>query len=243
MHNTMIAAHTGCGIHPDNTMASFVEGIQLGSDIVEVDVRVSQDGKAILLHDDSPYLHIYTYEQLNNPSIRPLLDPIYSEYEIATLEQVLQVSDRLGLKLNVDIKTVDAIDATVSLIRQFEAQKRVFITGCSDNITVRYPDIQVMLNTPDDLSIEQMERYGDFADAICSEALQGGYAGLNMNGFTCLPPIVIRAHAVGLMVWVYTVNFRSAMEWFLKMQVDAITTREPKVLMELKDDLKNCKKR
>jgi len=236
MRNTMVAAHTGCGVYPDNTMASFHEGIQFGADIVEVDVRVSQDGIAILLHDDSPYLHTHTFEQLNKPAIRLLLDVMYRDHEIATLEQVLQYSDSLGIKLNLDIKTVDAIDPTVRLIHQFEAQKRVFITGCSDNITVRYPDIQVMLNTPDDLSLEQMERYGDFAEAICSQALQGGYVGLNMNGFTCLPPIVMRAHAAGMMVWVYTVNFRPVMEWFLKMQVDAITTREPLDLIALKNE-------
>ncbi|MGO4184943.1 glycerophosphodiester phosphodiesterase [Paenibacillus sp. TAF43_2] len=236
MHNTMVAAHTGCGVYPDNTMTSFEEGIKFGADIVEVDVRITQDGIAILLHDDSPYLHSHTFEQLNNPDIRPLLDPIYKDHEIATLEQVLKLSASLGIKLNLDIKTVDAIDPTVRLIHQFEAQKRVFITGCSDNITVRYPDIQVMLNTPDDLTLEQMERYGDFAEAVCSEAKQAGYAGLNMNGFTCLPPIVIRAHALGLKVWVYTVNFRSAMEWFLRMKVDAITTRAPMDLIALKKE-------
>lgn len=236
MHNTMVAAHTGCGVYPDNTMASFEEGITFGADIVEVDVRITQDGIAILLHDDSPYLHSHTFEQLNNPDIRPLLDPIYKDHEIATLEQVLQLSASLGIKLNLDIKTVEAIDPTVRLIHQFEAQKRVFITGCSDNITVRYPDIQVMLNTPDDLTLEQMERYGDFAEAVCRDAKQAGYAGLNMNGFTCLPPIVIRAHALGLKVWVYTVNFRSAMEWFLRMKVDAITTRSPMDLIALKKE-------
>ncbi|MGG1636140.1 glycerophosphodiester phosphodiesterase [Paenibacillus sp. NRS-1760] len=236
MHNTMIAAHTGCGVYPDNTMASFREGVNIGADIVEVDVRITKDGIAILLHDDSPYLHSHTFEQLNNPDIRPLLDPIYRNHEIATLEQVLQLSASLGIKLNLDIKTVDAIDPVIRLIHKFEAQKQVFITGCSDNITVRYPDIQVMLNTPDDLTLEQMERYGDFAEAVCRDAKQGGYAGLNMNGFTCLPPIVIRAHALGLKVWVYTVNFRSAMEWFLRMQVDAITTREPMDLIALKKE-------
>lgn len=236
MHNTMVAAHTGCGVYPDNTMASFEEGIKFGADIVEVDVRITQDGIAILLHDDSPYLYSHTFEQLNNPDIRPLLDPIYKDHEIATLEQVLQLSASLGIKLNLDIKTVEAIDPTVGLIHQFKAQKRVFITGCSDNITVRYPDIQVMLNTPDDLTLEQMERYCDFAEAVCREAKQAGYAGLNMNGFTCLPPIVIRAHALGLKVWVYTVNFRSAMEWFLRMKVDAITTRSPMDLIALKKE-------
>ena len=233
MCNTMVAAHTGCGIHPDNTMASFLEGMELGADIVEVDVRVSRDGIAILLHDDSPYLYTHTYEQLNDPDVRQLLDPAYKEHEIATLEQVLRASESLGMKLNLDLKTAAAIDPTVKLIRQFGAQKRVFITGCSDGITKQYPDIQVMLNTPDELSMGQMERYGEFAEGLCSEAVQCGYVGVNMNGFTCLPPIVNKAHASGLLVWVYTVNDRSVMEWFLGNRVDAITTRQPKILLEL----------
>jgi glycerophosphoryl diester phosphodiesterase len=230
---TMVAAHTGFGIYPDNTMASFLEGIELGSDIVEVDVRVSRDGTAVLLHDDSPYLHTHTFEQLIKPDVRPLLDPTYKEHEIATLERVLRFSDPLGVKLNLDLKTADAIDPTVTLIRQFGAQKRVYITGCSDAITKRYTDIQVMLNTPDELSFLQSEQYEEFAESVCLEAKQGGYAGLNMNAITCRPEVVDRAHASGLLVWIYTVNERPAMEWFLGMRVDAITTREPGILMEL----------
>ncbi len=239
MRRTMVAAHTGCGIHPDNTMASFFEGMELGADIVEVDVRVTREGRAILLHDDSPYLRTHAYEQLNDSSVRGLLDPIYAEHEIATLEQVLKASDPQGTKLNLDLKSADSIEPTVRLIREFEAQKRTFITGCSDRITELYPDIQVMQNTPDWLTMEQMERYGEFAEAVCAEARRGGYAGLNMNGFTCLPPIVKYAHAAGLKVWVYTINERPLMEWFLGMGVDAITTRAPRLLLELANGAKN----
>lgn len=233
MINTMVAAHTGCGVHPDNTMASFLEGMELGAHIVEVDVRATCDGTAILLHDDSPYLHTHTYEQLNKADMRPLLDPVYERHELTTLEQILRVSAPHGTLLNLDLKMAESIEPTVRLIRQFGAQKRAFITGCSDHMTELYPDIGVMMNTPDLLTMEQMERYGEFAEAVCSEAVQGGYAGLNMNAFTCLPPIVKRAQAAGLKVWVYTVNEQSLMEWFLGMSVDAITTRAPKRLMEL----------
>ncbi|WP_373230721.1 glycerophosphodiester phosphodiesterase [Cohnella sp.] len=233
MNITMVAAHTGCGIYPDNTMASFQEGIKFGSDIVEVDVRVTQEGTAILLHDDSPYLLTHTYEQLNNPDVRPLLDPAYKEHEIATLAQVLRVSDPIGMKLNLDLKTADAIDPTVKLIRQYEALKRVFITGCSEGMTERFPDVQVMLNTPVELSSRHSERYDEFAESICQEARRGGYVGLNMNALTCRQEVVDRAHDSGLLVWVYTVNDRPTMERFLGMRIDAITTRAPKILMEL----------
>ncbi|MDQ6422301.1 glycerophosphodiester phosphodiesterase [Paenibacillus sp. LHD-117] len=236
MRRTMVAAHTGCGIYPDNTMASFLEGMQLGADIVEVDVRAASDGTAVLLHDDSPYLHTHSYEQVNDPAIRTLIDPAYADHEIAALEQALRVSEPHGTMLNLDVKTASGIDPAIRLIRQYEVQKRAFITGCSDGITDRYPDIQVMMNTPDMLTMDQMEHYGEFAANLCNEALQGGYVGLNMNGFTCLPPIVSRAHSAGLKVWVYTVNDRALMQWFLAMGVDAITTRAPQLLMSLLEE-------
>ncbi|MFC5647894.1 glycerophosphodiester phosphodiesterase [Paenibacillus solisilvae] len=166
MGKTLVAAHTGCGIHPDNTLASFLEGIQLGADIVEVDVRVSHDGTPILLHDDSPYLLSHTYEQLN-----------------------------------------------------------------------RYPDIQVMMNTPDELLPQQTRQYEQFAESVCRDAREQGYAGLNMNADTCRQQIVDLAHTMGLKVWVYTVNERSDMERFVRMGIDAITSRKPLMLIEL---LKVC---
>jgi glycerophosphoryl diester phosphodiesterase len=233
MSITMVAAHTGCGIYPDNTLASFLEGIELGADIVEVDVLVSQDGTAVLLHDDSPYLHTHTYEQLNKPNVRLLLDPAYKDHEIATLGQALQASMLRGTKLNLDLKSVLSIEPTVQLIRQYGAQKRVFITGCSDAMTERFPDIQVMLNTPDELSSHHSESYDEYAESICQEARQAGYFGLNMNASTCRQLVVDHAHAAGLLVWVYTVNDRLDMERFVEMGIDAITTRRPENLIQL----------
>jgi glycerophosphoryl diester phosphodiesterase len=233
MHKTMIAAHTGCGVHPDNTFASFLEALALGADIAEVDVRATLEGTAILMHEDSPYLRTHSYEQLNKPDVRMLLDPAYEFHEIATLEQIFEESDSYGTLLNLDLKTNDAIEPAVRLIRRFGAQKRVYVTGCSDSIRERFPDIQVMLNTPDELTMHQKERYDQFAEYVCNEARRSGYAGLNMNGSTCLPQAVKCAHACGLMVWVYTVNEEQAMEWSLAMGVDAITTRKPKALLDV----------
>ncbi|WP_136605711.1 glycerophosphodiester phosphodiesterase [Paenibacillus dokdonensis] len=236
MRKTMVAAHTGCGIHPDNTLASFMEAMELGADIAEVDVRVAHDGTAILMHDDSPYLHQYSYEQLNRPEIRRLLEPVYEEYEIATLEQVLELSLESSLKLNLDLKAATSIDPAVQLIRKFDAVRRVYITGCSDHITTNYPDIQVMLNTPDELTLQQQEQYDDYAAEVCREAVQGGYTGLNVNGLTLRLPLIEHAHACGLQVWVYTVNDRPNMELLLRGGVDAITTRKPDVLITLLND-------
>lgn len=230
----MVGAHTGSGASPDNTLASFLEGVQSGADIVEVDVHAAKDGTAVLLHDDSPYLLTCTFEQLNSPAMRRRLDPAYAEHEIATLEQILQLSDRLGTKLNIDLKSAASILPTVRLIRQYGAQERVHITGYSETMTARFPDIPVMINTSVKVEAwqpEQYDKYDKFAQRVCEVAKRDGYAGLNMNYRTCFEPIVETAHAHGLTVWVYTVNEPAQMERFIRMGVDAITTRKPEMLL------------
>ncbi|MBB6672451.1 glycerophosphodiester phosphodiesterase [Cohnella nanjingensis] len=233
MRHTLVAAHTGCGVHPDNTVESFLEGMRIGADIVEVDVRVAGDGTPVLLHDDSPLLRTQAYEALNRPEVRCRLDPIYREYELASLEQAIRLSEREGTRLNLDVKSADAVAPAMDLVRRLNAAGRVYVTGCTDGIAAHYPDVRAMLNTPDFLSPVQMLRYASFADSACDAAAAGGYAGLNMNARTCRREMVEAAHARGLLVWVYTVNDETAMKKYGGMGVDAITTRRPERLIRL----------
>jgi glycerophosphoryl diester phosphodiesterase len=54
-----------------------------------------------------------------------------------------------------------------------------------------------------------------------------------MNYRTCFEPIVETAHEHGLILWVYTVNEPTEMDRFIRMGVDAITTRKPEMLLSL----------
>ncbi|MBM7568761.1 glycerophosphodiester phosphodiesterase family protein [Paenibacillus sacheonensis] len=204
-----------------------------------MDVHVARGGTPVLLHDDSPYLREYCYEQLNDLAVRTLLSPAYAEHEIVTLEQLLRVSEWMNMLLNLDLKSAAAIEPAAELVRRFGAQNRIFFTGTTDSMTERFPDINVMFNTPDALHLGQRQRYDEFADAVCREAQLGGYRGLNMEASTCRQVVVDRAHAAGLLVWAYTVNERSEMERLLAMGVDAITTRKPERLLKIIEASKN----
>ncbi|CAI6085576.1 glycerophosphodiester phosphodiesterase [Cohnella sp. JJ-181] len=228
-----VAAHTGCGESPDNTMASFLEGVDSGADIVEVDVHAAMDGTAVLLHDESLLLQTCTYEQLNRPEVRKRIDDAYLTHEVATLEQILQASESWGTSLNIDLKSAASIEPAVKLIRKYGAQRRIHITGYSASMTARYPDIPVMLNAPVELSREQLGDYDGYVRQLCNETKEAGYAGLNMHYRTCMPALVETAHAHGLSVWVYTVNERAEMERMISLGVDAITTRRPVALRKL----------
>ncbi|NOU98230.1 glycerophosphodiester phosphodiesterase [Paenibacillus sp. LMG 31456] len=220
-----IAAHTGCGIAPDNTVESFMEGIRLGADIVEVDLRVTKDGIIVLLHDDSPLLHECTYEQLNQLETRVKVSAIYEKYEIVRLSDILQIAKQYEVKLNLDIKTPAAIEPAIQLVKQYQAENQVFITGCSESITSRHRDIQVVFNTPNEFTAEERNDYSLYAEKVCKESVSGSYYGLNMNYETCHQEVVDLAHASGLAVWVYTVNDPDVMRRFVQIGVDVITTR------------------
>jgi len=48
----VVAHRGGAGLAPENTLAAFSKAIELGSDLVEVDIQVTADGVAIASHDE-----------------------------------------------------------------------------------------------------------------------------------------------------------------------------------------------
>lgn len=232
----LIAAHTGCNDTPYNTVESFMEGLRLGADIVEVDLRIVRDGTVILLHDDSPYIHEYDFGQLNEPDVRTKIHALYGRHEIVRLSDVLELAKKHNTRLNLDIKTVAAIEPVIRLVREHDAVERVYITGCSENITNRHSDIRVVLNTPTKLTPDERDSYRSFAEKVCLEGTRGCYYGLNMHIDTCRPEVVELAHERGLAVWVYTVNEPDAMLRLIRCGVDAITTKDVARLGELRAD-------
>ena len=44
---------SGRGLKPENTLLAFEQAIEIGVDVIEVDVRITGDGKLIVLHDPS----------------------------------------------------------------------------------------------------------------------------------------------------------------------------------------------
>ncbi|MFD0618080.1 glycerophosphodiester phosphodiesterase [Paenibacillus sp. GCM10027629] len=236
MHHShfWVAAHTGSGNAPDNTMDSFLEGVNSGADMVEIDVRSTKDGVAILLHDDSPLLQLYTYKQLNAREMRTQLNPLYAHHDILRLEQILQIAMKHQVKLNLDMKDHRSIEPALAAIQMTQAAECVYFTGCTEGLVGLQAGLWVMMNTPDALTDQDEANYEAFADAICAQARKEGYVGLNMDYLTCRQEIVDRAHASGLVVWVYTVNESAWMAKCISMGVDAITTRNVSSLIQLK---------
>ncbi|HET8644390.1 MAG TPA: glycerophosphodiester phosphodiesterase family protein, partial [Vicinamibacteria bacterium] len=48
----LIIAHRGDSAHrPENTLASFASALEVGADLVELDVQLTRDGHPVVIHD------------------------------------------------------------------------------------------------------------------------------------------------------------------------------------------------
>ena len=54
MQQPLIYAHRGASAHaPENTISAFLLAIEHGADGIEFDIKVTRDGKVIVLHDQT----------------------------------------------------------------------------------------------------------------------------------------------------------------------------------------------
>ncbi len=106
----ILFAHRGGAAHaPENTLEAFQLGSRLGANGLESDVWVSKDNQAILIHDDS-------YGPLLRK--RRVADSLASDLpeHVPTLAQLFETVGT-DFELSIDIKTPDAIDATINAVR------------------------------------------------------------------------------------------------------------------------------
>lgn len=128
----LIAAHRGEHNNlPENSLAAFKQTIQQGTDILELDVRVSKDGVPFIMHDatldrttngtgDPAQL---TMQQLKSFYLKTAPGKGLSEERIPTLEEVFKFCKKKIL-IDLDIKT-DELKPLVALVKKYEMANNV----------------------------------------------------------------------------------------------------------------------
>ena len=138
------AAHNG---YPENSISAIKNAINLGLDIVELDVKTTKDNIPVLMHDGTidrttngkGKPEDYTLLELKTFQLK-MKDGTLTNETIPTLEEALKVV--LGnIMVDIDLKT-DNLEPIVKVIRKTGTEKQVFYF---DNdyialIEVRYLD-------------------------------------------------------------------------------------------------------
>ena len=248
-----IIAHKGAsGIAPENTMASFQAALDIGVDIIELDVRQTKDEEIIVFHDQfldrttngMGNVHEYTLEQLKQLDAGSWFSSKFSDQKIPTLKEVLDLVDG-RCQVLIEIKHMDHphyhdfSDKLVDVIRLEEnGFDWVLLQSYEDKYLEEaqiYDDrIQINKMLIGEDSTPLLAFYIETKLKLGHGDSKGNLKTLNPEFKTLSPRRIFRMHSRGFKVFTYSVNTREDMIKMLNMGVDGIITDFPSELVKIR---------
>ncbi|MBW1881551.1 MAG: glycerophosphodiester phosphodiesterase [Deltaproteobacteria bacterium] len=245
--STAVIAHRGASGHaPENTMAAFEAAARLGVGF-ELDVTLCKSGEVVVIHDDtvdrttegSGAAADLTLDEIKALDAGSFFDPDFAGEPIPTLDEVLAT---YGGRVPIDIEIKSTTpreplaDAVVAAIERAGLVEEVFVTSFDPYMLERVKE-----QNPD---ILRGQLTGTFKDADLCFIEKLFLRNMWLNGKSEPGAIAVervrarkrfvkRQHRKGRDVLVWTVNEPEEMERLLDLEVEAIITDFPDVLLEV----------
>lgn len=144
----VISAHRGYSSHyPENTLLAFKEALDLGVDMLELDLHRSADGVVILMHDHtldrttdgSGPIGEKTFAELRKLDAGGWKAPCFSGLKIPTFEEFLTLVAPSGIYLSVEIKQAPddilCVDQAIAMTRACRIVDRCVFTSFNAAVT------------------------------------------------------------------------------------------------------------
>lgn len=249
----MVIAHRGgAGLWPENTLYAFERARELGVDVIELDVRSTSDGVAVVVHDTTVDRTTDGTGRVSSLSLAELqrLDAGYRwspdggatfpfrgrGIRVPTLEEVFAALP--GMRFNVEPKQDDpALTASLCrVVRERGMGAKVLVGSFSATALERFrgacPEVATSASPAEVSKFLAMQRAGiDNLHSPRVQALQvPEYAGA-LRILT--ESFVASAHARNLEVHAWTVNRTEDMRRLLDAGVDGLMTDYPDRLLAL----------
>jgi glycerophosphoryl diester phosphodiesterase len=234
--DVIVIAHRGAaGNAPENTLASVALAVEQGTDMVEIDVQESADGRIVVVHDSdlmrvggSPTkIWEATYDELLEVDVGSWFGPEFSGQRVPTLEQVLEICKGRA-RVNIELKYYghnQRLEERVaeSVERAGMEDEIVLMSLVADLVTsmkMTRPDWTVGLLTA--------KAIGDLTKSDAD--FLAVHVGIASHRF------VRRAHAAGKEVYVWTVNDKLNMSRMMSLGVDGVITDHPALARQVIED-------
>ena len=124
----LVLAHRG--LHHDareNTFAAFEAAVAAGVDGIETDVRLSADGIPVLFHD----------AKCKRRNVANMTRMEMSRAVGHYVPSLAEAIDRFDVLWDVEIKTPEATDSAIDVLRRFAGTRRFFVTSFRRDVLAR----------------------------------------------------------------------------------------------------------
>ena len=247
----MVIAHRGgSALRPGNTLLAFEHALDLGADVLEMDIRLSQDGVPVVIHDPTVERTTDGQGRVNALSLSQLrsLDAGYhwpfdgappyrgKGLRIPTLADVLTRFP--GQRLNLELKTAgEAIaEGVCAALAGNGAQERVLVASFDGDTVLAFrgacPEVATSATQGEVMWFYLYQRLGlERLYLPAAHALQMPPAarGVSLTG----SGLFAAAASRGMHVDIWTVNEPEAMHSLVDAGVGGIITDRPDVLLDV----------
>lgn len=249
-----VAHRGGSHLAPENTLAAFRNALTLGVDVVEMDVQMTHDGQAIVLHDT-------TIERLTDAEGNILdLDFAYlrslniaahfpngwpQKQQIPTLREVLNLVKR-RVQAYIEIKASERdgvygqyphiVEAVVREIHAANMVNDVLVISFDWSVLPQIKALEPRIATGMLVAEDTWNPYTEGAvETLLKQAQMLGVDWVNMDYELCSDEMATLLHEQNLKLGLWTVNTIEALRHFARVGVDSLTTDRPDLFEDIED--------
>ena len=230
-------AHRGASAElPENTLPAFEKAIAYGADVIEADVRLTKDGRALILHDatvDRTTSGSGLLADLTAAQARKL--DAGDGARIPTVQEVLDAA-RGRVRVNLDLKELDVVGPTTELVRTLD------MIGSVSFISFLPEVWEALENTnPGCPVIELVDSAAGLASVAMGDVgTRSHMAGVGVPSGLVTDTLVDRMHRHGQGVFAWTVDDDAEMRRLIGLGVNGIVTNRIDALVEVERQLRGA---
>ncbi len=237
---------SGDGLAPENTLAAFEKAIQIGIDVVEVDVHATLDNRVIVIHDATldrttdrlGVVKELTFQEIRQADAGSWCGTQFKDERVPALEEVLDLARHRALVL-IEIKADYLAERVLQTIVEMDAVSQVVIQSFNQQTIKRIkllepsiPTALLMGNLPTTPSRVRARK-------IVRDVLAMGANSVGLWHNVITPALLEEMRRRALSVWTWTVNEEIAMRDLIQMGIHGIITNYPDRLNHVLEDLED----
>jgi glycerophosphoryl diester phosphodiesterase len=224
-HEMLVIGHRGAmGHETENTLASIQKAMDLGVDMIEIDVFKIESGEIVVFHDDRLERLSNAGGRIEDYNIDELRKVILDgNHKIPMLQDVLKLIDH-KVPLNIELKGANTTDR-VNFIIEYNIKERGWALKDFLISSFKWEELESMRSYNPEISIAVLTE-GDPLKAIPIAKKLNAVA-INPSFETLNSDIVKAIHNEGFKVYTWTVNEPKDIEVMRSYKVDGIFTNFP----------------
>ncbi len=230
LQGLVVVGHRGaCGHAPENALASFEKAIELGVDMIELDVRLCTSGELVVIHDKRVDRTTNGHGLVSEKTLVQLqqLDAGDGQ-QIPTLRRVFDCVNR---RVKIDIEMKEPVAREVAQLIEEYVQEKGW--ECDDFLVTSYDHNEVKLfkqlcpAVPTGAIISGVPvRFASFVEDANADVVIAYNETIN-------PAMIENTHERGKQIFVFTVNESAEIKQLIDWGVDGIISDFPDRVLKL----------